>query len=218
MASSREPGSTQWWLHGANELSNENPYDYDDPFEEPDQPGEDLSDFSEPLDPDDSDQEDAFESLEPIPESAPPLVPSAGSPQTPQDGAPITATDVHCVVCGYNLTGVAIGGNCPECGTSVDVSLQSGPRGAAGPPAGMAITSMVLGICSLPLLCCCFVGPVLSIMGLIFGIIALKQLPDTPQAKGPRGMAIAGIICSSIGLLLGIAYMAFMFIPGMLGP
>ncbi len=62
---------------------------------------------------------------------------------------------------------------------------------------GFAIAGMVLGIVSIPCACCfAAVGLLIAILGLIFSIIG--------QCKGKSGMAIAGIICSVIGLLLGI--------------
>lgn len=67
---------------------------------------------------------------------------------------------------------------------------------------GMGIASMVLGIFSVVLCCLWFVAPITSVVGLILGIISLKK------EDAGKGMAIAGIILSSIGVLLG-AYMIF---------
>lgn len=106
---------------------------------------------------------------------------------------------VACITCGYNLTGVAIGGVCPECGSSVDASLVHGEP----PSNGMAITSMVLGIISLVGTCCCPAGLV-GIVGLVFGIVAMNQIGSGHYSSGSRGMAIAGVICSSIATLLGV--------------
>lgn len=61
---------------------------------------------------------------------------------------------------------------------------------------GFAIASMVLGILSLVL--CCVYGGFLGIPGLIFGIVSL-----TKKESG-MGMAVAGIITSSIGMVYGI--------------
>lgn len=53
------------------------------------------------------------------------------APQT----APIIQTDLECIECGYNLRGLRLGVNCPECGTStikqpeVDDPLSLMPRG-----------------------------------------------------------------------------------------
>lgn len=70
------------------------------------------------------------------------------------------------------------------------------PEPEDGP--GFAIAGMVCGILSI--LCCCvwYVGLVLAIVGLVLSIISLKQ------HKPGRGMAIAGVICSAIGLGIGL--------------
>ncbi len=65
----------------------------------------------------------------------------------------------------------------------------------------LAIVSLVFGILSI--LCCCsaFIGSILGIVGVICGILAQKQ--------SKSGMAIAGIICSALGIVLGIAMTIF---------
>jgi len=67
----------------------------------------------------------------------------------------------------------------------------SGP--AEPPSSGKAITSLVLGICSLFLWLCPLAGLPVSIIGLVMGIQGVRQRSS--------GMAIAGIILSAIGLL-----------------
>jgi hypothetical protein len=57
---------------------------------------------------------------------------------------------------------------------------------------GMAIASMVLGIVGV-----CGVG---SILALIFGYIARRQIRESMGAQGGDGMAIAGIILGWIGV------------------
>lgn len=66
-------------------------------------------------------------------------------------------------------------------------------------PMGFAIAGMVLGIVSI--VCCCspFVGGVTGVLGLIFSIMVLVQ------KKPGKGMAIAGVICAAIGLVLMIS-------------
>lgn len=83
------------------------------------------------------------------------------------------------------------------------------PEPEDGP--GFSIAGMICGILSL--LCCCvwYVGLVLGIVGLVLSIISLKQ------QKPGRGMAIAGVVCSAIGLgitlILGIFAILTMFNP-----
>ncbi|QNM04748.1 zinc-ribbon domain-containing protein [Qiania dongpingensis] len=71
---------------------------------------------------------------------------------------------------------------------------------------GLAIASLVLGIigtccCCLPLLCI----PI-GIVGLIFGIIGMKS--------SSRGLAIAGLVLSSIALVLGVMMILVMIVSG----
>ncbi len=77
----------------------------------------------------------------------------------------------------------------------------------AAPSSAMAIISLVLGIFSL--ICCCTVVPAVSAaaIGLILGIISLKN------NYGGKSMATAGIVLCSIGLAIG----AVMGIFGLIG-
>lgn len=58
----------------------------------------------------------------------------------------------------------------------------------------LSIISLVLGILSILICCCTWIGLLFGIAGLICGIIGKK--------KSPSGIGTAGIICSIIGLLL----------------
>lgn len=67
----------------------------------------------------------------------------------------------------------------------------------------VSITSLVLGVVAL--LVCCFtpgLSIILSIAGLITGIIGLIKSNKGNYAG--KGLAIGGIICSAIGIILGI--------------
>jgi hypothetical protein len=70
---------------------------------------------------------------------------------------------------------------------------------------------MVLGILSIPLVMCCFVSPILGIIGLIFGSLALKEIDTGNYSPGSRGMAIAGLICSGLGLLISCMVLLLAF-------
>lgn len=80
----------------------------------------------------------------------------------------------------------------------------------------LAVTSMVLGISTIVLGCCCgripilgFVATLVSfvtpIAGIICSCIARKQIRESNGAQGGDGMAIAGLICSSVYLLMIMA-------------
>jgi hypothetical protein len=79
-------------------------------------------------------------------------------------------------------------------------------------PKGFAIVSLVLGIGGILTSCCCGLGSVFCIMGIIFGCI---------QEKGPDGtkpgQATAGIILSIIGLCLSILSVLYIVVVGMTG-
>lgn len=66
-------------------------------------------------------------------------------------------------------------------------------------PPGLAVASLVAGICSLMFGWFCFF-PVLGILALILGLVALGQVNRTPNKAG-RGYAIAGIIMGGINLV-----------------
>ena len=64
---------------------------------------------------------------------------------------------------------------------------------------GLAITSLVLGIISIPTLGLLEVGAVTAI---VLGAFALSRIRKEPAVYGGKGMAIAGIITSAVSLLL----------------
>ena len=77
-------------------------------------------------------------------------------------------------------------------------------------PKGFAIASMILGIGSTLFSCCLwFFTLFTSITGLILGIVSLKRDEDG------KGMAIAGIILSSVGILFSI-FVMFIYIASMM--
>lgn len=75
-----------------------------------------------------------------------------------------------------------------------------------------ALVSLILGIVSL-LTCCCYGVPsiILGIASIVLAIMAKKD----NMGKMP-GMAIGGMICGIIGILLGLAYL-FLLILGIMG-
>jgi len=65
---------------------------------------------------------------------------------------------------------------------------------------GMAIASLVCGLLfwfSIPGLIC-------SVLAIIFGIVQLNNIKKTPKKYGGKGMAIAGVVLGSVGILLWI--------------
>lgn len=75
----------------------------------------------------------------------------------------------------------------------------------------MAIASMVLGIISVLLSCCSgvkWLTVIVAASGIVLGILALQK-----KRTDSRGMAIAGIVCGIIALVMWI----IMLILGLLG-
>jgi Domain of unknown function (DUF4190) len=68
----------------------------------------------------------------------------------------------------------------------------------------LAITSMILGILSIPSCCCWFFGAPMAVAGLVLGIIGMGKIRSNPQMYKGGGMAIAGIVCASVGLILDL--------------
>lgn len=75
----------------------------------------------------------------------------------------------------------------------------------ASAPKGLAITSMILGILSF-LGGWVILGGILGIVGLVLGIVALRK---TKTGGGGKGLAITGIVFSSLGILISLAMLVF---------
>ncbi|MGI9456034.1 MAG: DUF4190 domain-containing protein [Aeoliella sp.] len=66
--------------------------------------------------------------------------------------------------------------------------------------AGLAIASMVLGIVSLVLFCLWYVSVPCAIIAVVLGLVARGKVKDGTGGGG--GMAMAGIVCGAIAILL----------------
>ena len=95
----------------------------------------------------------------------------------------------------------------PAAGSVTPLLPYGGYAPAVGPPpAGMAITSLVLGIASIPLLSAYCLGLPVAVTAIVFGHIARWQVRRN-QAGG-AGMALAGLICGYVVIALAAAGMA----------
>lgn len=72
-------------------------------------------------------------------------------------------------------------------------------------PKGLAITSLILGILSF-LSGWVILGGILGIVGLVLGIVALRK---TKTGGGGKGLAITGIVFSSLGILISLVMLVF---------
>ena len=77
------------------------------------------------------------------------------------------------------------------------------------PTNGNAITGLILGILSVTCVCA---GLPVGAIGVIFSCIALSQLSHNPGQKG-RGIAIAGLILSIVGVMISLGYGVFALFP-----
>jgi len=68
----------------------------------------------------------------------------------------------------------------------------------------MAIAGMVLGILALVFCWFFWLSLPLGIVGMILSIVAIKRYEFVQPIGGEKGMAVAGLVCSIIGLLVGI--------------
>lgn len=75
---------------------------------------------------------------------------------------------------------------------------------------GFAITSLVMGILSILTSCCCGLGILMSILGIIFGCVQPKD-----EFNKKPSMAVVGIITSIIGILTGILIIILFGITGL---
>jgi hypothetical protein len=85
---------------------------------------------------------------------------------------------------------------------------QPPPAVPTGKTNGMAIASLVLGICGL--LLSWFLLGIPSILAVIFGHIALSQVGRDPR-QGGRGMAIAGLSTGYVSIGLFVLFIAAVF-------
>ena len=86
------------------------------------------------------------------------------------------------------------------------------PQPPQGGSIGLAVTSMILGIISLLCFCAWYISIPLAIIAIVLGVIAKNQA-DRGQAGG-RGMAVAGLVLGSIGVLLAIIMVVIYFTAG----
>jgi hypothetical protein len=76
---------------------------------------------------------------------------------------------------------------------------------------GMAITSLVVGIVSLVLSFCCVGLSLLAVAGIVCGFVARSQIARSQGYQTGAGLALAGIIVSSIAVLLGVGLFVLTF-------
>lgn len=79
----------------------------------------------------------------------------------------------------------------------------------ANPNNGFAIGALVCGIIGILLCCCCGIGIVVGIAGIIFAILSKKY-----NGGKISGMAMAGLICSAVAIVFGAGYLIYSGVVG----
>ncbi|GAB2599403.1 hypothetical protein Aab01nite_75770 [Paractinoplanes abujensis] len=84
-----------------------------------------------------------------------------------------------------------------------------GPPGGdpAAQPQGQqntfGLVGMIVGIISIPLACCAWIGMIVGIVGGVFSYLGLQKANQGLASN--RSQAKAGLICSIVGVVLGLA-------------
>jgi len=84
-----------------------------------------------------------------------------------------------------------------------------GPGFAPPSSNGLAIAALVCGILALPTTCCCSILSLpLAIAACVLGGIAMSKIKAQPMVYGGKGMALGGLICGIVGILMSISFLA----------
>jgi hypothetical protein len=91
-----------------------------------------------------------------------------------------------------------------------------------GPPAGdpnyppppaqnntLGLIGMILGIISIPLACCAYLGIPVGIAGGVLGFLGLRKANEGQASN--RSQAMTGLICGAVGVVLGIVILILSF-------
>ena len=78
------------------------------------------------------------------------------------------------------------------------------------PAKGMAIASMVCGICSLVFIFVPFLNLILAIVAVALGHVQMSNIKKLPEEFDGRGMAIAGLACGYV--TIGFAILGLIMI------
>jgi len=115
---------------------------------------------------------------------------SAVSPRSSFRGGPMIAQDRPCRSCGYNLKGLFVGGNCPECGRTIGGGRRELQSNLIDAPRSWLIV-LALG---LTLMCSAWI----VFAGLL--LVSNKWIPRTHEAQLAVGCIVGGLW--SLGTLI----------------
>lgn len=74
----------------------------------------------------------------------------------------------------------------------------------------MALTGLILGICTLTI-GWCTAGPLMGVLGIVMSAIGLGQINKSGGAEKGKGMAIAGLVTSGVGLFFILVAIVLLF-------
>lgn len=141
-------------------------------------------------------------SLEPDP-TPPPQVPPIHHAPPVEPRLTVEATTYTCRKCRFNLTGLTIGGQCPECGTPVVETLRAGGLETSQ----NAIVGLVLGIVSI--LVCGLVAP----FAIWMFYRTKSDVAEGRAAPTSMTMAIVGLVLGIVAILInGVSAAIFLAI------
>ena len=90
--------------------------------------------------------------------------------------------------------------NCKSCG--MPFTMEGTTVEAAGSSNGFCVASLVLGIIGLIPAC----GFIPAILGIVLGSIGYMQVTKNEGEGGGKGLAVAGIVCGSLGCIFSLLY------------
>lgn len=91
-------------------------------------------------------------------------------------------------------------------GNGIQPSWEQNYGSGKGKGTGLGVASMVCGILAIVLICSVYVGlPILTYAAPICGIVAIVLGIVQIVKNESKGMAIAGIVCGAVGLLIFVA-------------
>ncbi|HSP63560.1 MAG TPA: DUF4190 domain-containing protein [Pyrinomonadaceae bacterium] len=69
---------------------------------------------------------------------------------------------------------------------------------------GLAIASLILGLCSITVGWCCSLGLLTAPVGIVLGIVSLVQIKNNPNENGGKPLSITGIATGAAYLLFWV--------------
>jgi hypothetical protein len=124
-------------------------------------------------------------------------------PVQPAPAAPPPPTQPTCWKCGYNLSGVRVDGQCPECGNPI----WSVPPGAVDDK--IATTAFILGVSGV-VTCLMCIGPLAIGLGIPAIILGRKASVESVATQGrpsaSRGTAKAAVILGWVTVGLSVLF------------